>query len=112
MSDPHFKIGDQVQVQEAPPSSPADAFVEAFLLTNMLGIYEVTSILPDAGSEAQYRLKGLPAVSNGLSGKVRLSLSSGCPNHGLNCVSNRRTSSMELALRRTLRRVFGKPGVG
>ena len=59
MSDPHFKIGDQVRVQEAPPSSPADAFVEAFLRTDMLGIYEVTAILPDAGSESQYRLKGI-----------------------------------------------------
>ncbi len=25
----------------------------------MLGIYEVTAILPDAGSESQYRLKGI-----------------------------------------------------
>ena len=59
MSDPHFKIGDQVRVQEAPASSPADAFVEAFLCTSMLGIYEVTAILPDAGSQPQYRLKGI-----------------------------------------------------
>lgn len=59
MSDPHFKIGDQVRVHEAPASSPADAFVEAFLRTHMLGIYEVTAILPEAGSQPQYRLKGL-----------------------------------------------------
>ncbi len=59
MSDPHFKIGDLVRVQEAAASSPADAFVEAFLCTSMLGIYEVTAILPDAGSQPQYRLKGI-----------------------------------------------------
>ena len=59
MSDPHFKIGDLVRVHEARPSSPTDAFIEAFLRTSMLGIYEVTAILPNADNQPQYRLKSI-----------------------------------------------------
>ncbi len=65
MSDPHFKIGDLVRVHEAAASSPADAFVEALLCTSMLGIYEVTAILPDAGSEARIGSRGSAVVRNG-----------------------------------------------
>ncbi len=59
MSDPHFKVGDLVRVQEAPAACPANAFVEALLRSSMLGIYEVTAILPSARSQPQYRLKGI-----------------------------------------------------
>ncbi len=59
MNDPHFKVGDLVRVQETLASRSSDAFMDALLRTNMLGIYEVAAILPDAGSEPQYRLKGI-----------------------------------------------------
>ncbi len=59
MSDPHFKVGDLVRVQEIRASRSSDAFIDALLRTSMLGIYEVAAILPDVGSEPRYRVKGI-----------------------------------------------------
>ena len=59
MAEHRFHIGDLVRVQDPASPKPADAFVDAILRSSMLGIYEVTSLLPDARGEPQYRLKGI-----------------------------------------------------
>jgi hypothetical protein len=48
-----------VRFHEARPSSPDDAFTEAFLRTGTLGIYDVTAIRPTIDNQPQYRLKSI-----------------------------------------------------
>jgi len=70
MGGPNFKIGDLVRVQEAPGPNAADTFVDALLRNSILGLYEVTAILSDAGNEPQYRLKGIGGRFNRLARSV------------------------------------------
>ncbi len=57
MTEPRFKVGELVQVDAASGMDTADAFKDASLRNNVLGIYEVAEVLPKDYGEPQYRLR-------------------------------------------------------
>ena len=62
MGEPRFKVGELVRIHAVSGLSTAEAFMDASLRNSVLGIYEVTAVLPESGGQSRYRIKrGHPA---------------------------------------------------
>ena len=62
MGEPRFKVGELVRLHAVSGLSTAEAFMDASLRNSVLGIYEVTAVLPESGGQSRYRIKrGHPA---------------------------------------------------
>ncbi len=57
MGEPRFKVGELVRIHAVSGLSTAEAFMDASLRNSVLGIYEVTAVLPESGGQSRYRIK-------------------------------------------------------